>query len=351
MRGQLVFRHEIIDADPPGSHHDVTLLTDLTGNGRPDIIIGGKYGENTLFWYEDPGWRRYEIGGVPDLEPCGVLFDVDGDGRVDIIVGQDYQGKELYWFQQPNDPRRPWPSYLIENRFWKYHDQAIGDIDDDGEAELIILSQKAGVLGYYDFPSEPQQGPWHAYFHLIAEIDDSQEGLALADLDHSGRLALIAGTNIYWPEGAEGWRIQAIAPEMRQTRCAAGDLNGDGWLDIVLCEGESPTGSLKWFAGPHWEAHLLAEGLDNPHSLEIADFDGDGQLDIMIGEMGLGDHHPPRIIVYRNKGGGEFEAHIISEGIATHEAKVADMNGDGRLDIVGKAYQERHIDIWWNESY
>lgn len=353
---ELRFRHEVIDADPPGCQHDVTLLTDLTGNGLPDLIIGGKVGESPLSWYENPGgrgatsWRRHDIGGVASLEPCGVLHDVDGDGRLDIIVGQDYAGKSLFWFQQPPDPRQPWLTHVIEDRFEQYHDQAIGDIDDDGEPELVIFSQHSGVLAYYDFPADPAAGPWREQYHLIAEVDRWQEGLAIADLDHTGGNAIIAGTSLYWPRCAGGWEVQPLAPEMKQTRCAVSDLNGDGWPDIVLCEGESKTGTLVWFAGPDWTPHPLAQGLDNPHSLAIADFNGDGLPDIMVGEMGLGDDHPPRMIVYVNRGGGEFEERVITSGIATHEAKVADMSGNGRPDIVGKAYQERHIDIWWNET-
>ena len=38
MPADLRFRHVVIDDDPPGAHHDITLLHDLTGNGLPDII-------------------------------------------------------------------------------------------------------------------------------------------------------------------------------------------------------------------------------------------------------------------------------------------------------------------------
>ena len=64
----LKFRHEVIDADPPGSEHDITLIADLTGNGRNDIIIGGKKGPPNLFWYENPSWARHAMADAPELE-------------------------------------------------------------------------------------------------------------------------------------------------------------------------------------------------------------------------------------------------------------------------------------------
>ena len=117
------FRHHVLDADPPGDLHDITLLTDLTGNGLPDIVIGGK--EGGLFWYENPGWARHAIHGAHNLEAGGAILDVNGDGRPDIIAGQQWGGNELYWFECPQDPREPWTCHLIEDRFEKYHDQVV----------------------------------------------------------------------------------------------------------------------------------------------------------------------------------------------------------------------------------
>ena len=94
----------------------------------------------------------------------------------------------------------------------------------------------------------------------------------------------------------------------------------------------------------------MRSDLFHPHSLEIADLDGDGPLDIFVAEMGLGKNPGPKGYVYRNRGGGQSEEMLIWHGIPTHEAKVADIDGDGWPDIVGKPYDlERHIDVWFNE--
>jgi len=348
----LTFRHECTDPDPPGSHHDITLLTDLTGNGLLDIIIGCKEGDFHLFWYEAPDWRLHVMATAPNLEAGGLVFDVNGDGRADIIAGQQWGGNELYWFEQPTDPRGPWTKRVVEDSFEKYHDQAIGDINDDGKPELVVLSQRSEVLVYYDIPEHPTVEPWpRECRHTIAEGLVDVEGLAICDIDGDGRTELVAGPAIYRQpiSAGEPWTAQVYAADFDKPRVQVADLTGDGRLDIVIAEGESHPGRLAWCSPPEYEPKLLRDDLFHPHSLEIADFDGDGRPDIFVAEMGLGKNENPRGLIYRSLGGGSFQEVEVWSGIPTHEAKVADMNGNGRPDIVGKPYDpERHIDIWWN---
>lgn len=349
----LTFRHETIDPNPPGSEHDITLIGDINGDGKPEIIIGGKKGPPNLFWYENGTWARHDIAESPELEAGGVLVDVNGNGRLDIVVGQQWGGKELYWFENPEDPTQPWPRHLIDNRFEKYHDQAVGDIDGDGEDELVVLSQNAGVLVYYKIPDDPTVSPWPLEScHLIAsDTGPNLEGLRIVDLDGNGRNVIIAGPNVFRRQDDGSWRPTCFAPDFVQTRSAVADLTGDGSLDIVIAEGENHTAKLAVCLAPDYKPRILRDDLFNPHSLEIADFDGDGRPDIFVGEMGLGKNENPRLYIFRNLGGGKFEEVVIQEGIPTHEAKVADLTGDGRPDIIGKPYDpERHIDVWFNES-
>lgn len=359
MAGQtLKFRHEVIDPDPPGCEHDITLIADVNGNGRNDIIIGGKKGPPNLFWYENPSWRRHDMAAAPELEAGGVTIDLTGNGRPDVIAGQQYGGSELYWFENPDDPTGPWKRWLIENRFAKYHDQAVGDVDNDGRDELVFVSQCSGVLAYYALGHDPRRQPWpREQFHMIDDTLPTEgagqiEGLRIVDLDGDGRNELIAGPHIYRvdPTG-RAERLRTYLNDYRQTRVAVGDLTGSGSPDIVVAEGESDPGRLALCSPPHYQPRVLADDLFYPHSLELADFGGSGRLDIFVGEMGLGGHAGSRLIVFVNAGGGQFQPVVLQRGVPTHEAKVADLTGDGRPDIIGKPYDpQRHVDVWFNET-
>ncbi len=352
------FCHTVIDEHPIGTHHSICLVGDIDGDGFEDVVIGNYVIDNsfegTIVWYKYPEWRRHVISRA-NLEAGGVLIDINRDGRLDLVAGQPYYGHELYWFENPGDTSKLWNRRVIDNSFKKYHDQAVGDIDGDGEDELLVASQLGHIIVYYDIPPNPDVSPWPKEFrHLICD-DISVEGLAIADLDGDGKNEVVAGPNIFkLEEGSEmKWSRSVIrdrnASIFSETRVQVADLNEDGTPDIIMSEGESDRGRLAWFEGPNWKMHMIRDDLFHPHSLGIADFNMDGHLDFFVGEMGLGRNQHPKLLIYLNDGKGSFTEFLVDSEHPTHDAKAADIGNDGAIDIVGKPFHPPpRVDLWRN---
>lgn len=380
---EITVRHERIDDSPPCGQLGICLTEDLTGNGRPDVIVGGlgrrpsvsafgktikprKIGpvnelyatlEQNLFWYENPGWERHRLAAESDLHLCvgGDTGDITGDGLVDLVVGQAHGRDEVYWYEQPANPRDTWTQHLVTDAFEKYHDLAVADVDDDGEPEVVGVSQGSEVVFYYDVPENPRDGPWSAEHLTVVDRNCSVEGLAVTDVDGDGRTELLAGTSVYHPprRPSDEWRREDVATGWDYTRVAVADLDGDGDREILYAEGDSPTygthpGRVAWFDPPDWEPHFLREDLFCPHSLAVGDVTGNGWPDVFVGEMGLEENDDPVQLLFENRGGGRFDERTLVRGVPTHEAKLVDVDGDGTLDVVSKSFApDTHVDVWY----
>ncbi len=373
----MEFSHVRIDDRPPCGRLGFCEPADLTGNGSPDVIVGGmgrigevnllgkriklrqlpvsgwmiKHRESNVFWYENPGWERHEVARSPDLSVGGSVGDIDGDGEPELVVGQN-DGSELYWFDPPPDPRRSWERYLITDDFQKYHDTAIADVNGDGEDEVLILSQRSEVICYYDIPADPTMSPWPTSHRHVIDRGLNVEGTAVADVDGDGIPEVIAGPHVFKQDGKDKWERRTIDPEWRWTRIAVAPVNGGAQPDIVMTEGDLPyqedrLGRLGVVDPETLAVTVLDDDLFCPHTLQVGDITGTGTLDILVGEMGLGKHAEPRLLCYENDGKKSFERIELDRGIPTHEAKLLDLTGTGELDIVSKSYgPDCHVDLW-----
>jgi len=372
-------RHDCIDPAPPCSDLCFLQPTDLTGDGLPDLIVGGHgpHGaphpddERNVFWYENPGpgpdadWERHAIDPEPDLRLSvgSALYDLDGDGRLDLLSGQNVGDTDVFWWEQPEDPRKPWRRRLLSDAFQKYHDLAVGDVDDDGDPEVVGLSQDAETVFYYDVPADPTVEPWPDESCHVVQEGIRVEGVAIVDLDGDGRTEIVAGTSVFHrPEGgSEPWVREDVATGWDDNRVAVADLDGDGRLELVFSEGDSPSigshpGRVAWFerSDGGWTGHFLREDLHDPHTLQVADLTGTGAPDVLVAEMGIDGHDDPKILLFENDGDATFTERELFSGVATHEARLVDLTGDGRLDLAGKSYgpdrENCHVDVWYNED-
>lgn len=353
------------DLPSPGSSDQQTgsHVADLNGDGVNDLVVVARVEGPSVtgFVRESDGWRKIVID--PEflrVEAGGASYDIDGDGDRDLVFGADSGGNQIWWWENPSpDFSGPWKRRLIKDSGAnKHHDQLFGDFDGDGQEELLSWNQRANALLLFEIPESPlESGVWESRAIYEWSEGDEHEGLAAADVNQDGKLDLVGGGR--WWEYADGeFRVHVIDDLFRFTRAAVGDLAAGGWLEVVFAPGDMD-GRPKWFEwdGDAWIGHdLVAEDVIHGHSLAVADIDADGSADIFSAEMGQWGGKPtvnsaPKLRIFWGDGQGGFEEEVLIEGFGHHESRVADLDGDGDLDILGKPYNwdAPRVDVWLQE--
>ncbi len=337
------------------------VVFDINKDGRDDFVIAGWDPETSMVWFRstDSGPQRYLIDNRQShIEAGGAAFDIDGDGDLDLVQGGSWKTNQLWWWENPHpdhDPARPWSRHTIKDGGRnQHHDQVIGDFDGDGSAELAFWNQQAQTLILSDIPERPrEQAAWDLVPIWTWRSGSCCEGLSKADIDLDGKDDLVGGGRWFRHLRDKTFAPETVDAHYGFSRSAVGDLIEGGRPEIVLSsgDGQGPLNLYQWRGGA-WRRTTLIPHLDHGHTLEVGDPNGDGHLDIYTAEM-----HTPgagaacRQMVLYGDGRGGFEVQVLSTGIGTHEGKLGDLDGDGDLDILQKDFQhERRIDLWLNEG-
>ena len=306
----------------------VLAAGDIDGDGYADLYVtmaeDWNDGNATTYphqlWRNDRGHRLVEIGAQAGIDRKtygrGVLFaDVDGDGRQDIFVANYRLQPNLLWrncgggrFEDVarrfgvagrKEPERYYDA-LTRRHYGPHYGHSIGacwlDFDNDGRLDLFT----ANLAHKYVGPTRVEAMGYDVRGYLC---DDSAIYRRLDDRfgDWRERLGVpprpIGGPGIY--QGDELW-----------AGCTAGDVNNDGWTDVFVPQIYNlPYARSQLFlnqAGERFEEHAAAAGIVrlDTYAGALADVDGDGRLDLVTaGRPAVGA--PASLRLYRNTGWDE----------------------------------------------
>jgi hypothetical protein len=347
------------------------LVADLNKDGLNDFVLSCRKQAPAVVWFQRTakGWLRHVIeNDMLTIEAGGVVWDIDNDGDPDLVFGGDWQSKQVWWWENPYpSTTTTWKRHIIKDSgSTQHHDQAIGRFKHSQAVQLAFWNQSDKKLYLADIPANPQQSPWPYKAIFTANADDEKhgsyvEGMTKADVDGDGFEDIIAG-NCWFSYDAAADSFRAIHYAAAAGRVAAGKFKPGKTLQIVVSPGDGQ-GPVKWYectGNPKdesaWQGHDLAgRNLIHGHSLQVADINGDGHLDIFVAEMAKWtesktepDNANAEAFIFYGDGKGNFQKTIFKKGYDFHEARVADLDGDGDMDILSKPYNWKtpRIDIW-----
>ncbi len=329
-----------IDGDVGG---DVKLVGDIDGDGFPDLILGGITDEK-LNWYHYPTWQKTVIA-TPNNEftTDGRLGDVDGDGDLDIVVPDGDGPDNLVWFENPRPSGDPfsgetWTRHTIGTIGSWGKDVHVADFDDDGFLDVATRRQDAVMIFF-----QTAVNTWSQVD--LSGLNTGNEGMTSGDVDGDGHVDLVLrGQWAHNPGGAAAriaanWTPYDIGAADSDFKALVVDLDQDGRMDILFSSSEN-TADVDWWSADNgdptgaWTRHTILPGLEKAHTLQAADMDLDGDLDVVLGQMHTSAAQEIMILFNVDGQATSWEKQVVGTG-GLHNGVVADIGNDGDYDIYG----------------
>ncbi len=337
---------------------------DVDGDGSVGILVSdARRNTVSVLSRAGDGWTEAVLADVAAPARAEVL-DADGDGDLDVAVASlgslaPTDGLVGGVVLLERGPRGYTRRVLLQD-VGRVADVRAGDLDEDGDEDLAVAAFGHVAVGSIGWLEQRASGEF--VYHELEQVAGASH-VPVVDIDGDGHLDVVAlvsqaseRVDAFLGRGdgtfVKRTLYRAPTPLFGSSGIAPADLDGDGDLDLLYTNGDAfdvpaagSTTMLRPYHGVQWLENRGRRGFVRHDLLRYygafspipADLDGDGDLDIVATSLVSDWADPERrsLIWLENDGEQRFTPHGIA-GAPTHlvAADVADLDGDGRPDIV-----------------
>ena len=359
------FEAEVLDASIEIGYG--LAIGDVDGDGNPDILLADK---TEFVWYRNGDWQRFVMAeNITERDNvCIAAKDLDGDGKVEVAVGAQWNPGEtsdltlsgsVHYLNRPDDPTQAWEVHnlphvpTIHRMNWVRSGQ--------NSHQLIVLplhgvGNKQGeghgvqVLAY----SMPKDDSEVWTYEVIDSTMHLTHNFDFKDLGDQGVIYIggkegiqgISNNGGYWIKDrslfGKGYGFGEVrlgkGPQRRNFLAGVEPLHGN-------------TLSVTWIMDRSPIRQILCTDLEQGHALACGDLLGQGQDQIVVGWRNPNAEGKVGIRMYQLTESGEWDMHLIDDnGMACEDLKLADLNGDGKLDIIACGRASKNLKVYWNRG-
>lgn len=372
LPAELRFRHQEIDQTITIGYG--VAVADVDGDRKPDILLADK---RQFVWYRNPSWEKFLLAENLTAEDnvCLAAADLDGDGQAEVAVGAGWNPADtvhsgaLFFLQPPPDRTQRWRPIRLEPEPTVHRMRWFRNRDDRWLLAVLPLHGRANREGRgqgvrflgYEFPAKPEN-PW-----TTRVIDDSLHVTHNFDLVRwtgaaGDELLLAAREGIFHLVPREtGWQRRELAGTGTAGFAGASEVRAgtgpNGVRFVVTVEpfhGNQLVLYTPGFAASEpFGRKVLDPALREGHALACGDLLGRGSDQVVVGWRQPNAHGVTGIQCWipGNRLLDDWQSVTIDTNrMACEDLCLADLNGDGRLDIVAAGRATRNVKIYLNEG-
>lgn len=339
---------EVVDASLPGARG--VAVGDINADHQGDVVASG--GGNINWWNrsDDGTWVQTSVTSTFAGAAGVTTADVDHDGDLDV-VGSSQSGDTLAWFENTAGDGSAWLEKSIDLAFDGANVVAVGDMDQNGTLDVVAGAFEGEEFAWWS----NDNGDGSAWTKTsIAGMRNGAISVQVVDLDRDGDLDVLGAAEtdddaLFFRNGGDGssWSIIVIdgnADGINGLR--AGDIDGDGDLDAVAAVEVADT--IVWWEntagnGTAWSAAKVIDSfINNPIDVGLADFDADGDLDVVASQSKDGG----KVTRYENTGNFAApwpETDLTTVFDAAGALAVGDLDANGQPDVTAVASQDNTV--------